>query len=221
MKITNPLIESPFITGDTSIPVLVIENKQFFRNLLSDICRQVDGFEGETVLSNNEKQIDFAKNAEIIDSYLTFTINRKNLLTKIVSSLEKEAVSESMYIKSAEIINNIEQYMISLCESFACDLEYSKISIPNLLKMAGITIRDEYNSMLERIIDYMELVREFDRDKLFLFVNLKTYFSDEEILPFYETVIGHGFNVFLIESTMSDLIEYERRTIIDKDLCEI
>lgn len=50
-----------------------------------------------------------------------------------------------------------------------------KMNIGSILKAAGLEFCDDYDSDLERFLDYMEITREIDRDKLFLFANLRSF----------------------------------------------
>ena len=67
----------------------------------------------------------------------------------------------------------------------------------------------------------MELVTEFDRRKLYLTVNLRSYISDNEAYEFMKTVLNHGYNVIMLESSEHTHLDEELRYIIDADLCEI
>ena len=84
----------------------------------------------------------------------------------------------------------------------------------------GITLRDDYEDPLERLIDFMELVREFDRDKLFVLVGLRSFFADDRVELFLKTVLEHGYNVLLLDSIAREKLPCEKRLTIDKDLCE-
>lgn len=66
----------------------------------------------------------------------------------------------------------------------------------------------------------MELVRELDRDKLFIMVNMRSYFSDEDMENFTESVSLHDFKVLLLENHMSPKLTNTKRYVIDIDLCE-
>ena len=78
----------------------------------------------------------------------------------------------------------------------------------------------DYDDPLEKILDYMELVREFDREKLFIFVNLRSFFPDDRVALFLESALGHGFQLLLIDGREYDKLELERRVTVDRDLCE-
>lgn len=72
---------------------------------------------------------------------------------------------------------------------------------------------------LDLKMGYM-VVREFDRDKLFIFPHLRSYFSDEEMERFLCTVLDHRYRVLLIDSTARKKLQGEWRITIDNDLCE-
>lgn len=67
----------------------------------------------------------------------------------------------------------------------------------------------------------MELVCELERDKLFIMVNMRSYFSDEEMEKFTESVFLHAFKVLLVENSEMPRLKYSRRYVVDDDLCEI
>lgn len=66
----------------------------------------------------------------------------------------------------------------------------------------------------------MELVRELDRDRLFIMINMRTYFSDEEMESFIQTVVLHDFKLLLLESTSRPILKNVKRFTVDEDLCE-
>ena len=66
----------------------------------------------------------------------------------------------------------------------------------------------------------MELVREFDGDKLFVTVNMRDWFSDESIQAFMHTVLSHEYKVLMIEACSHSRLCEEQRVTIDMDLCE-
>lgn len=89
------------------------------------------------------------------------------------------------------------------------------------MKSAAPELRDDSSDLCEKLLDYFELVREFDRDKLFVLVNFRSYVSDDKFELFAQSVLSHGYRVFLIESSERKRASTENRLLIDKDLCEI
>lgn len=94
-------------------------------------------------------------------------------------------------------------------------------TVSALLKTVGITLRDDCPDALERLLDYMELVRCYERNKLFIFVNLRSYFPDDSVRRFLQTAMDHQYTLLLVDAWEHPRLPEERRLIIDKDLCEI
>ncbi len=200
---------------------LVIENRQLFRQFVSGIYSQIEGNEGEITLSVNYTPKEMRKEAELFLSFFPFEINKKSLLNKIIATIEKKAVDEEWFSQTNKLLADIEKFALDITFDYSCDFDFNGLSIASLIKALGITIAESYQSELEKIIDYMQLIREYDRDKLFIFVNLRSYYSDEDIEKFYKTLILKKFDVLFIDNKEYKRIEGERLVIIDEDLCEI
>ena len=222
MTFCYPEISGYFDTEYGKISTLVIENQSFFREVTEDICNQIAGDKGRSVIGNGgDKPLDFSKNAELLSAFVPFEINKKTLVSKITSALEREAQNGYQYDKTMSLLTEIEKYMEDISSSFDCNLYFTKITSSALIRAVGVEIADDYLSLAEKIIDYMELVREFDRDKLFFTVNLRSYIDDTETEYFMKTAIIHKYNLIMIENKEYNILENENRRIIDVDLCEI
>ena len=102
-----------------------------------------------------------------------------------------------------------------------CDLLFPKVTVGALIKAAGPVFRDDYNSLAEKVIDYMELVTELDRKKLFVLYNFRCVVPGTDAENFLATVLSHGYNVLMIESSEHPRLPQEDRYIVDDSLCEI
>ena len=65
----------------------------------------------------------------------------------------------------------------------------------------------------------MELVREFDKDKLFIISHMRQYFEDDVMRLFMQTVLSHGLHVLMLESVAYQKLPEERRLTVDSDFC--
>ena len=65
---------------------------------------KTDGFPGKTVLSEKAVPLDWSKHGELLDSYLSFQLNRKSLLTKITASMEAVATLEGFYTRTLTLL---------------------------------------------------------------------------------------------------------------------
>lgn len=200
---------------------LIIENQKLFRFLISDIDNQIKGFSGETVLSIDNKPAVLGKHVELLTEFAQLDINQKRFLTQILVQLDKIAVDEINFCPTQELLALIEKHIQGLAFALPVDIELSKLSFSVLLKALGITIIDDNNHAAEKLIDFCQMVSAQEREKLFITVNLRTYFTDEELNLFLETAYANKYQFLMIESVERGKLLNETRRIIDIDLCEI
>lgn len=221
MKFVYPQIDSVIEIGNDCVNSLIIENKDLFREIVEDIAIQTNGFDGQSVLSIDNTPVEMDKYAELFCEFAMFDINRKPLLNKINQALEKEALREDKYLLTSDLLRKIELYISDISFDCPCDVLCTKLSISNIIKAVGIEIADDSTDTIEKILDYMELVSEYDREKLFIMVNMRSYFSNDAMERFCKTVLEHDMKILLLESSESKKLSMEKRLIIDEDLCEI
>lgn len=221
MKLMIPYFSEPIQFEENVLNTLVIENGKLFRDIVDDLRRQVNKEEGEIVFSVNDTPLGLDGNAEVITEFLELDVNQKGLLSKAQAMLEKEAVNQQHYMETQELLSSMARYVQKLAFSCPCDIECGKLTVSNLLKMSGIYISTVYHNLLEKIIDYMSLARDLEKDKLFIMVNMRSWFTEEEMQLFIQTVMVHKYRVFLIDNREYPRFSMEKRIIIDRDLCEI
>lgn len=221
MKLMLPFFSAPICFEENILNSVVIENQKHFREIVNDIRCQIDKSDGDIVFSKNDTPLNMAGNVEIISEFLELDLNCKNLLSKVQNIMEKTALDEQHYMETQEILASIEHYVHKLSFSCPCDVECGKLTVSNLLKMTGLRFAVSYRSHIEKLLDYMSLVRDLDRDKLFIFINMRSWFTDEEMELFVRTVLAHKYQILLMDNCEYPKLEAEKRVIIDRDLCEI
>lgn len=219
MKLAAAFLLEPIEIKSGETVCLIIENQKLFREFVEDIRRQLNREEGSVVFSRDNITIMAAKEVMMLENFAPFNINSKDMLHRISDALEKIA-TEEYYLETAEILANIERYFENISE-MEYNIKLSKLTIGNLTKAMGPVLVEDYRTPLEAVIDYMDYITGFDGDKLFVTVNLRNYFLDEEILPFVKTVEGKNLKILMLESTEGAPIKGINQTIIDKDLCHI
>lgn len=220
MILCHPHIETAIDFTIHKVNTLAIENPKFFRSIILGLYDQLSGLSGDFVLSENGKELNLGALTEIIDNCICLSMNSKTLLGKIASAMEKLAYSEDFYLETSNMLHHVEQYINDLSFRLDCDVQCSHQAIAGLLKASGLIIREEYESHLEKIVDYMELTREFNGRNLFIFINMRTFFSNNEIGEFFATVLSHNYNVLLVDGVSTNILKDEKRITIDADLCE-
>ncbi len=220
MRLCFPEVENVFTFDGSFVNSLIIENQRLFRDFVYDLYGLSWGNDGKTVLSVDFSPAVFHKKAELITDFLSFDINSKTVISRVQSVLEKSAVSSENYLYTQKILADNENWLSEIGSALPFDTEVTKLSVSNLLKSFGVIVRDDSESLTEKLINYMEIIRELDSDKLFIFVGLRSYITDKEAESFFDTAVKHRYKIFLIDSSEHNIIKNEKRTVIDKDLCE-
>ena len=220
MILAHPQISSVLELSGAYVASLVIEAPDFYRSVILDFYEQLNGFPGQWVLSEENVIKPISTHLEFIDNCLQLDMNRKPILNKVYGVLERTALSEGFYLKTTTLLSELEAYMDSLTFTLPCDILCEKSSVNGLIKAMGVSLRDDYEDPLERLLDYMELIREFSQNKLFVIAGLRSLFSDASLAQFLKTVTDHDYRVLLLDCVDKPKLPLERRLTIDKDLCE-
>ena len=221
MKLVSSMFEGDVVVDEGDTIVLVIENRDLFREYVRELIVGVNGEDTQIVLSENNRIIKLSSNIEIISSIIPFDINSKKLLGKIAKIMEQEALNEDNYANTQALLSEVEKYLYELSFVLPCDIYPSTLSVQALVKMAGVRIQDDSETDIERMINYMSLVRDLVGNQLFVYINVMTYFGKADLEMFVDMVKRKGMRCLLIEASEYDKIEGVKRVIIDEDLCRI
>ena len=219
MRLTTSLFQGEIEIYNSDVTNLVIENPTVMRKLVEDIYNQTEGGDGEVILFDHDRIVKMSKSVELVTTLFPFGVNEKRLLTKLCSILEKEAVNEKNYLDTMEFLAEMEKYLMLLAELFPCSVSFQNINIASIIKASGLTIVDDSTKGIERVFNYMNIVRDLLGEKLFIFVNLRAFFNSEDLSLFVDTVLAHEFHVLLIDNKEGDKINNIHRITVDNDLC--
>lgn len=221
MKILLKGIEQVFDCGQSNVCTVIIENPKMFYDIVVDIERQIEGFDGNSVLSEDNKPIRMDKNIEQITQFVPFDINKKTLLNKITSEMQKLALDDNHFLQTNELLTAWENLCINLEFEMPVNLDFCKINVESLIKASGIMIADDYISLAEKVIDYIQMVEKFEGKKLFVLVNMRSYIGNEEAQLFINEIVSREYQIIMLENKEYKLLDKEKRYLIDEDMCEI
>lgn len=221
MKLIYPQIKTVLDTEIDKVWVLEIENKAFFRKCILDICDQINGAEGQFSLYRGDEEEDISSTCEIIFNPLEINLTQKKLLGAIERAMENRLKEVLPSRELNKDLKNIKDIINNLAFDMNLEIEASRLVPEDLIKIAGITLKERSNSVIEKLLDYMSLVRLYEKNKLFVFVNVNSYFNPEELTTFLKGVLETDLDVILVNSYKFPSSSEIRRIIVDKDLCEI
>lgn len=199
---------------------LIVENKKLFFEMVNSMVAQSNGMAGGCVLSVADKPVDFSKYADLTIQFAPFQVNRKSLLTKLYSVIEQKALLAENYMQTVELLSKMEKYIFYLTEDFPFEIGCQKLAMGSIIRALAPEIEESNKSVLEKIFSYMELVRGLDRDRLFIMINMRSYFTDMDMEEFIRSVCLHNFKMLLLSNVSESKLENTKRYIIDSDLCE-
>lgn len=224
MTLAYPAFAELIVIGEEDrVPCLVIEHQGLFRSFLCDIAGAIAGGQTDLVLAEGERILSASGNAELLTDFISFDLNRKALIGKLTAELERAALSPEQYLGTRELLADIERAIGEWAFSLPVEVVPGRLSVSSLLRAVGIGLSSDYEGHAgeaEKILDYMELVRELDRDKLFVTVNMRAFFSDEIMAAFQKSALSHGHRLLMLESRAYPRLPQEKRRTVDEDLCE-
>lgn len=223
MKLVHPDFFCQIALMENRVPVFVFESPNRLMDFISQIKAQIDGQEGEWVLSENGTILDIAKECELIIDLFSIDINQRKLTSALYHRLEKELLSSELlpeWNSFCSVLSNFTEKVFTLSEYH---LNYREmLDVRDFLKFMDVSFEDSAENLLERVLDYMILSSTAVGTSLFVLCNAKTFFDNEQLTFLYEQAFYKKFHLLLIESHVSnERNELEDTIIIDKDDCII
>lgn len=204
--------------SENTVNVITIENPSAYTEIMEDIWNQCEGDEGECILSELDKEIELNQHAECIFNPFILNCNNKKVLLKLY-----QEISESL---DGECFTDVEQRLALFMDEIAAISRYQidynpELNLSGLLKLYNVSIAQENNTLIDRVIEYLRVERELCGKDLFFMVNLKQYFEEAELIEIYKSCFYQKISLVIIETSQSKHLEEERHIILDHDLCLI
>ncbi len=219
MRLVFPLLNEPFDLRDDMVNQIIIESPTIMFSFVNQIYEQINKHDGDIILSEKDKLIDISKAIDLTTDYFPFDINRKTLVSKLQSYLKMYAVSEYT-LELDELVSCVSKFLSELSERTEFLVDYDDIDVSGLLKIANVRFSVESDRLIEQVVDYCKSTVNLCGEKLFIFVSLRNYISEEEFYDFRKMVVDNKLRVLLIEAIERGA-DGLNNLIIDRDLCVI
>lgn len=205
---------------DDEVATLEILNRDCFRRILNEL----KGFESNDVREINildgNSLIDTKDMTIVFDPY-AIDVNDKNYLSKLYKAIE------SYFIKSDDNIFSLNQlsayinlHFDNLIFGYPLDLTTKdQLTLKDYLKFLDVKVNEEYDSLQDRIIQFISLNGVIKFTKVIIFVNLKSILSQESIDCIISCSIRSRCPIILLENTLDERnFSYERKLSLDEEL---
>lgn len=220
MRLMHPIFDEPIFFEENKIQVLVIEPPELFTSMITDLFEQSRGNEGPFVLSKEYKPIDCGMSLDIMIDYFNIKISSKKATSRLLAMLKSASLTD--YANETTALSaTINKYIGLLLSNIDYPLVYDQPGdISPLLKAYDIRLGLDDQTILENLIDYMQIYTDLSDISCFIFVNLKRFFTKTQLELFYKTVLSKKYRVLLLENVQSEPInQCESTKIVDADLC--
>lgn len=217
----HPLFENPVQATEGQVQTLVIESPKLLSQLLGELTQQAHGDAGRYILSLNGKNIELKDKVKLIYDPFSLSCNEKMILSSIYFEIKCLALDEAHYLHTNESLEHLTKYLNNLASEVDLSVFSEMPSIQDIIKAVTPSFEEAYESLLDRICQYLDAIFKHTSIALIIFVNLKKYLNEADYINFVKHIRYEKYKVLLIESGLEGSIKGEEITIIDSDLCEI
>lgn len=214
--------EHCFSIGDGECYQLIIENPVVFREYIQTLKNQLEDLDGHFVLSEKIKRLKLKDYILLIDNPLSLDSSNKKISTKLASLLKNFAIAEDLVVDTAEALSAIEKYAEKISDAFEYNIKYDEPDILSIIKTLNFEIDMEYETPLEKLAEYLNVLHSLCSISTFIIVNATSYFSSSELNDLITFCKSQKHSIILINSYQKQLNINDLKTyIIDEDCCEI
>lgn len=180
---------------------------------------QLFNFADQTGLEFLTQNDSAVKNLQLVQSPIHLEFNNKQTDRYLANILEEKMLEN--YEEKIQVENDLRQTIYNHLLDLPIQIDIlGDLKIKQLVKLFEVTVVDDSESDLGSLINYIELMETVASSGLYVFINLKNYFLDDEVSEFYRYCIENEINILLVENKVGK-IDLEKNFIIDEDSCEI
>ena len=201
------------ISNENTNLLVVTDNKLF-----GSICCNLNDKNSDNIVFVSNDSLINMKDILIVFDLLNFNINNKTIINKlynhlsdnIISNIDEENELKDNFMKMVRIVyDEIDDFNVDISLNEELDLI-------KLFKMLNVEINTDYDGVLERMIDLLEIYSELN-DQTIIFINILSYFSDEEIIEIQKYINYKKLSVLFFENSYNRGVYFENQYIIDDD----
>lgn len=199
---------------------IIIENKKEFAKITEELWNQISGKEGDFLISDNKKNYNLSKCADIIFNPFAIDLNSKKVLNAFYS--RASSIGNEYEVEKSEYLGA----SIRLLDVIADSVNYAGLKYNYDIDWVGFFKSFEFEfqndvDYFDRIVEYIKVVAEFTDIKLLFFVNLRMYIDDMKLNELYKVANAYKIWCIDLENCVFSKVEDEKQFVIDNDLCII
>lgn len=225
MKISFTGLENQIVLAEKGITVLQIKNEALY----SRVCGSLITLQGENALEpyslwENDREVSSSRAFIVVPNPFELPWKHKCLMGALYPTLEKELLidrdlQQEMSELGSLLESSIHKLGFQMNANYRFGLEWNFSSYLKAFSFEVEVFEDA--SLLEKLIGFIDFCADMAADKVIVFINLRTFLTETELIEFQNRLFFHGISVLLLENTSSLCSEsYVRKYLIDQDFVE-
>lgn len=220
-KILIKNIETPIELTNGFFTTIIIENNKLYYNILETLSKKDD--ESDLIQLFIDDNLASITELEFIYDIFTLSFNDKKNIGALSRIILKNISLNDMPAKidklSDEIIREFTNFLFTIDIPTQISEE---ISDSEFLKLINVKIKDDYQTLIERITNYLEITNKLRRIDTFIFANISMFLPIDELELLIKECNYKKIHIILLENAINrKLLSGEKRYILDNDLCLI
>lgn len=199
ISINFPILDEPLqIKGAT---FLVIQEQIIFANVVNLLYSYSEDSDLK-LFDNNYKKL---KESEVIlvTDVFNFQINTSAIIKLIhldILGQLNDDIEQKLLIQEQCLV--ISKVLAKECQEHEINLVYNELDIPQMLSALKVKIKEHKDSLINKMLDIIQVYKYLPKKRLLIFVNTTAYLSREEVLAVMEFIQLQQVHVLFIEPTI-------------------
>ena len=222
ITLAHPKLETK-ITFDEQYPTLLIcENPHEYFHFVTDMLAEFEGTPSRFSFWDGTENVKGDKVGELLLNNFSFDLADKKIVNLMCKKLRSNYFDGTFMVEFQRVSGEIVRFLSELCKTLDFATDFNEISLDDLLKCCAVRPAMQFDSLLEKIVCYVNLLTELKGSACFVFVGLKQVLNDEDLCALYRHCKLGKAGLLLMESSKSrPLLPEERAIVITDDLCEL
>lgn len=222
IRISHKNIETPIYPDSQAPLILSVENSTEYYRFAAQLKAAFSGEESEFSFWDGDRAIAPERYGELVLSPFYFDAADKRITNLLHKKLTAEYHDGAYITEFNAILAKIEKFLFDLCMTVDFATGLDALSLEGLLKACNVRPSNTFDSLIEKLICYINVLIELKSLSFFVLVGFCDVLSEEELSALYRHCSLMKVGLVLLErGRMQEHAGKEKRIIITEDLCEI
>jgi len=218
--------ENRFDLDAQKLSVLVVENPAMLWKYCAELLTQSEGQAGEFCILKNFAEQPFDKSCHVEVNIAGLNLNTKKLQTALIKKCVELSISPEFEQDLRRNSVQLYEFCKLVCQDIGYSIELNEdVDTAGLFKLFPLSLRESFDSLLEKLIEYVNVNAEFLKVKIFVFLFLTKFLSYNDLCKFFEHCRYQEISIISIEESLPKFFESGdipcQGLIVDSDCIEI